>query len=287
MPTAAPPPADAWTEWGGDGPRLVFSHANGFPPASYRALLDRLTPSFEVASFAHRPLWSDEDPSGLLSWEPMAEDLRATVASRRERPVVGVGHSLGGVLCSLAAAREPGLFAALVLLDPVVFSGLRSLVWGWSKRLGLGDRFPLARIAARRRDRWPDRESVRRSWRERPVFASWHPRAFDDYLDAGLTEMPDGGVRLRYPRLWEARIFEICPHDLWRDLRRTDVPVLVVRGETSDTLLRGAARRLVRNMPDATLVELEGTSHFLPMEQPDEVARFVVEFAEKILGRES
>jgi len=40
-----------------------------------------------------------------------------------------------------------------------------------------------------------------------------------------------------------------------------------------------AARRMAREMPDARVVELEGTSHFLPMEKPDEIARLVVEFA--------
>ena len=58
-----------------------------------------------------------------------------------------------------------------------------------------------------------------------------------------------------------------------------DVPVLVVRGETSDTLLPEAARRMGREMPDARVVDLAGASHFLPMERPDEVARLIVDFA--------
>lgn len=276
------PPAEAWTEWAGVGRRLVFTHANGFPPGSYRELLTGLATSFEVATFAHRPLWSADDPAELESWHPMAHDLESALRERDPGPVIGVGHSLGGVLCALAAARAPELFSCLVLLDPVVFTGGRSWLWGAMQRLGMARRFPLAVSAARRRDTWPDRARVRASWSVKGVFSSWHPRAFEDYLESGLVDMPDGSVTLRYPRAWEARIFEACPATVWSELRRVRNPVLVIRGETSDTLTRAAARRMEREMPNAQIAELAGASHFLPMERPNEVARLVIGFAERI-----
>ena len=273
------PPDSAWTDWGGEGPRLVLAHANGFAPGCYRTLIGLLRSAFRVATFAARPLWGDADPAAVRSWLPLADDLVRLLEARDESEVVGVGHSLGGVLTALAAATGPGRFTALVLLDPVVFSGRRAVLWGWMKRLGLGSRFPLARGARRRRDRWPDLESVRESWQGRAMFRGWDPRAREDYLEASVAEAPDGTWVLRYPRAWEARIFEICPHDLWPRLRRVETPTLVVRGAASDTLLPGAAARMAREMPRATAVELPGTSHFLPMERPAEVARLIVEFA--------
>jgi pimeloyl-ACP methyl ester carboxylesterase len=272
-------PDDAWCEFGGTGPTLVFTHANGFPPATYRAVLEPLAASFRVLTFANRALWSADEPSTVSGWRQLADDLRCGLAEREAAPVVAVGHSIGGMLCALAAARSPGLFSRLVLLDPVVFSGAHAFVWGWVKRLGLGDRFPLVDRARRRRDSWPDRETVRAAWTGRPVFVSWDPRVVEDYLEAGIADAPDGSVTLRYPKRWEAQLFRVCPHDEWASLRRVEAPVLVVRGATSDTLLPGAAGRMAREMPDAQVVELAGTSHFLPMERPDEVARLVVEFA--------
>ncbi|MEE4270530.1 MAG: alpha/beta hydrolase [Thermoanaerobaculales bacterium] len=269
----------AWRNLGGDGPPLVLTHANGFPPETYRVLLEALEQTFRVATFAHRPLWSRDDPAALESWHPMADDLIRSLQDRGGPPVTAVGHSLGGVLCALAAARRPELFAALVLLDPVIFTGFRSFFWGWTKRLGQDHRFFLAKGAARRRDRWPDRESHRASWSGKAVFASWDPRVVEDYLAAGVVDDPDGGVRLRYPKAWETRIFRICPHDEWAQLKRIETPTLVIRGETSDTLLPAAARRMAHDMPDATAIELAGTSHFLPMEKPEEVARLIADFA--------
>jgi len=264
---------------GGDGPPLVLTHANGFPPETYRIISEALTPHFSVAIFAQRPLWSAQDPRELRSWRPMAGDLAMAIRERAGGPVVAVGHSLGGVLCALAAARNPELFSALVLLDPVIFTGLHAFSWSWMKRLGLGRHFPLVEGALRRRDAWPDRSTVRASWSRKSVFKRWDSRVLDDYIEAGVIDGPEDSVILRYRKEWEARIFQICPHDEWANLHNVAVPTLVVRGETSDTLMPDAARRMAREMPDARVVELEGTSHFLPMEAPDEVARLVIDFA--------
>ena len=276
---AGTPPDAAWTEIGGNGQPLVFTHANGFPPGTYRALLELLAERFRVTAYANRALWSDGDPSEVTSWHPLAEDLRRGLDSRGQGPVVGVGHSIGGMLCLLAAARAPHVFSSLVVLDPVVFTGWPSFLWGWMKRLRQGRRFPLAAGALKRKDRWSDRTAARRSWAGKPVFSTWRSGVLDDYIEAGLVEAPGGTVTLRYPKRWEARLFEVCPHNEWSELRRVSLPCLVVRGETSDTLLPAAAGRMGREMPDARVVELAGTSHFLPMENPDEVASLVFEFA--------
>lgn len=280
--SASEPPDSAFIDWGGDGPSLHLAHANGFPAASYRSLIGLLTPAFRVVSLEARPLWSNDDPETLASWHPMAAELRAGLRRRGLRGLLGVGHSLGGTLSALAAAAEPELFSALVLIDPVIFTWPRS--WFWSAMQGAGGarRFPLVRRARERRVEWPDRDSVRTAYRSRPAFRSWEPEAFEDYLAAGFADAPGGGVRLRYPREWEARIFEVCPADVWRELARIPVPILFVRGEASDTFLGTAARRGVRELADARLVEISGSSHFLPFERPAEVAHEIVRFAAEV-----
>jgi pimeloyl-ACP methyl ester carboxylesterase len=270
------PPREAWTEWGGEGPLLCFGHANGFPPATYRLLLDALTTSFRVASFAARPLWPGSDPTVARSWRELADDLRHELVRRGAHGAIGAGHSLGSVLAVLAAAAEPGLFRALVLVDPVIFSGAHSLFWGTFRGLRLGHRLPLIRSARRRRERFPDHDAVRASWRAKSVFGSWLPEVLEDYVRSGTVEDPLGGLMLRYPKDWEARVFELTPASVWPELRRIELPMLVLRGERSDTFLAAAANRLSRELPSATVIELAGCSHFAPMEQPQAVAEAVI-----------
>lgn len=267
-----------WLDWGGDGPVLHFAHANGFPPRSYRQLLERLSAGFRVVSWEARPLWRGSDPAAIRSWKPLSRDLIGCLWSRGIRHAVGVGHSLGAVLSLMAAARQPGLFSSLVLVDPVIFTGLRARGWALMKALGRGHRLHLVRGARGRRDHWPDRETARRTWAAKRTFAGWTDGALDDYVSDGLVDDGSGAWRLRYPKAWEARIFEVTPHDLWRNVRAVGIPILAIRGETSDAFLPPAARRLEREACQARVVELPGTGHMVPMQAPAEVARLITDF---------
>jgi pimeloyl-ACP methyl ester carboxylesterase len=285
---AVAPPAEAWTEWGGDGLSLHFGHANGFPPGTYRLLLDELRRSFRVATLGARPLWPGSDPGAVSSWRPLADDLRAELTRRGVRGGIGAGHSLGSVLSVMAAAGDPSLFSAMVLIDPVVFTGTHSLFWGIFKGLGLGHRLPLIRGARRRREHFPDLEAVRSSYAGKSVFATWSREALDDYVQAGFVDSDDGSVVLRYPKAWESRIFEVTPAGVWRELRRLEMPALVIRGANSDTFLPAAARRIRRELPSATVIEMAECSHFVPMERPRELAEVIKGWCrEQGLGLES
>jgi pimeloyl-ACP methyl ester carboxylesterase len=224
------------------------------------------------------------DPQEVSSWRPLSGDFVEALRTRFDGPVVVVGHSLGGVLSLMAAADYPELFRALVLLDPVVFSGVRSVAWGLAKRFGRTHRMPLLAGALRRREFWPDRETARRSWQGKPAFSGWTSGAFDAYIEAGLEEDGGaGGVRLRYPKAWEARIFELAPHNVWRDIGRLEIPVLLMRGEDSDTLTPEAATRFVRQAPDVEYRVVPGVGHMLPMQEPARVAGMIGDWLEKRL----
>jgi len=265
-------------DWGWTGPVLHFAHANGFPPGTYRKLVDELRDSHRVFSMAARPLWPDSIPQALRDWSPLAEDLRAELDRRGLSGIVGVGHSLGGVVSLLAAAADPGLFSAVVAVDPLIMTGSFSLFWRTVKAIGLQNRISLVRGARRRRERWSDRDEARKSYSSKRIFAGWDPEVLDDYVDAGMADLPEGGVRLRYPREWEASIFAAAPHDLWPELRRVSVPTLFVQGEHSDTFLDAARARVEREVPGSRTVVIEDSSHFVPMERPTELARVINEF---------
>jgi len=270
-------PGSAWTEWGGEGPALHFAHANGFPPGTYRKLFAALSRRFRVTAMEARPMWPDAPVIPLPGWRPLVRDLGDALRVRGMAGCVGVGHSLGAVCSMLAAAEDPGLFRALVVIDPVLFTGLRSLTWRFIRRRGWMERVPLVRNAANRRHRWVSREAARDAYRQKAFFASWDPDCLDDYLAAGL-DGPEGDLRLRYPREWEARIFADTPAALWGRIARVPVPTLVVRGAASDALTAAAARRARDTLPRGRLVEVPGTGHMLPVERPETVAAIVVEF---------
>jgi pimeloyl-ACP methyl ester carboxylesterase len=65
---------------------------------------------------------------------------------------------------------------------------------------------------------------------------------------------------------------------VWPELRRVAVPMLFIRGVSSDTFTAAAADRVKRELPHATVLELGETSHFLPMERAKEVASKIIDW---------
>jgi pimeloyl-ACP methyl ester carboxylesterase len=277
-----PPGDEMWRDWGGVGPTLHFAHANGFPPGTYRKLLETLTDRHRVVSSAARPLWLPEPKVELGDWTELAGDLAAELGGRNLRGILAVGHSLGGVASLLAAAEDPGLFRAVVAIDPLVLTGRLSVFWGLMKAAGQAHRLGLVRGARARRDHWTDHETIRSSYGRKKIFNRWDPEVLDDYIECGTVTLPGGGIGLRYPRAWEAKIFEIAPHDLWRTLRRLEVPVLFIQGEQSDTFRNSAARRAARELRNADVAVVKDSTHFVPMEKPRKVGELIGSFFQRI-----
>jgi pimeloyl-ACP methyl ester carboxylesterase len=265
-------------EFGGDGSVLHIAHANGFPPGTYRPLAATLTDRYRVIGLPARPLWPGSRPEEVNGWRPLADDLIRGLDGLGLRGIIGVGHSMGGVMTLWAAVDRPDLFRAVVLIDPVILPPhwLRlAQVMRW---IGLTPRPALVRGALYRRRTWPDRQSCYEYFRTKPFFATWPDESLWAYVEAGTRQRPDGGVELVYPPEWEARIFSTIPTDVWRAIPRLRAPTLVVRGEHSQTFFPQAQKRMERLLPHARFVVIPDAGHMVPLERPAEVGAAIREF---------
>jgi len=269
-----------WEAFGGSGPTLVFAHANGLPPGCYTRLLTALAAHHRVVAALHRPLWSPEAAPVAVGWRGFGDDLLETLDEVSPgEPVIGVGHSLGGIATAFAAERRPERFAALVLIDPVLVTPLRRVVYNRASWL-LPPKRALLRATRRRRDQWPDREAAFANLREKALFRRVDDAGLRDCVEAMVVDDPsgpDGAVRLRFAREWEAAIFGRAPR-AWGTLRRlTDVPTLALRASGSNLLTPAVWSRWQRVSPRARFVSIDGT-HLVPIERPAEVARVITDF---------
>ncbi len=271
-------PTSEWVDLGGTGDLAHLAPANGFPPQVYRPLIEALADRLHVVALLPRAMRADGPPPPQLTWHDLAVEMATRLREAGLHRLIGIGHSLGGVMSLLAAAREPTLFRALVLMDPVILSPRVLWILRIMRRLGQGDRYPLVQAARRRRRVFPDRDTARERYRRRPFFASWHPDALAAYVAHGLREREDGRVELAYPPEWEAHIFATVPTDIWRWIPRVRLPTLVLYGERSDTFRPAAVRRLQRLWPHARFVAIPNAGHMFPMERPTETAAAIRAF---------
>jgi len=276
----------------GTGQSLHFLHANGYPPDCYNPLLELLKTEYHVFGMLLRPLWEDTKPEQLKSWLPLSNDLLqflASTAPHKERSaekVIGVGHSIGAIVTLRAALRDPSLFKALVLIDPVLFVPSRLVLWHSLRASGLADRVhPLIAGAKKRRHTFDDLDTVFRGYRNRNIFRFMSDESLRAYIQGMTRPAANGGYELVFSPEWEAQIYRtgLQDFDIWRELPGLKVPTLFLRGAETDTFLDGAARLVKQKQPQAKIEVVEKSTHLLPLERPKDVFELIRSFLKETL----
>ncbi|MBE0670846.1 MAG: alpha/beta hydrolase [Anaerolineales bacterium] len=268
-------------DYGGNGTPLHFLHANGYPPECYEPLFEHLQKNYHVFGMKLRPLWDDSNPNDIQDWHPLSDDLLRFLSDREADPVIGVGHSIGGIVTLRAAIRSPKKFRALVLLDPVLF--VPSFLTGWNilRALGLGDKVhPLIAGTKKRRRTFDNLETVFRGYRSRPIFRYMSDDNLRIFIKGITRSKTDGTYELVYSPEWEARIYftGMRDFDLWRELPKLEVPTLIIRGAETDTFLEKAEQLVKKKNPKIQVVTMKNATHILPLEYPKEVAEILNDF---------
>jgi pimeloyl-ACP methyl ester carboxylesterase len=271
---------------GGRGPTLQFLHANGYPPDCYLPLLRRLNADFRVLGMLLRPLWKTSAPETIQDWTPFTEDILSFLEAQQSGPLIGMGHSIGATVTLRAALREPGRFRALVLIEPVLVPPARMLGWEIVRRLGLGDRLhPKIAGALKRRRHFDSLERALEGYRRRDVFRYFSDESLRFLLEGMTAPSTAGGLDLVFSPEWEARIYAtgLRDWDIWQGLSRLAIPTLILRGRETDTFLEPAARIVQAKNRTIRLVELEKSTHLLPLEKPQEVSDLTRSFLREML----
>lgn len=264
----------------GRKPTLHWLSGNGFSGGVYWPFLRALHMA------GHGLLTQDIEGQGDSDAPPrfsgVATLLKRTAQVIRERGLdaggtapVGIGHSFGAALTLRVAAANPGLFRALVLLDPIA---MPTPVWLVARAWALTGRYPIAAAARRRRDRWPSREAADRHLRGRGIYAGWTAEAFDCFM-AHATRDERGERVLSCPRELEAEIFE-HPLYCWRAFRQVQTPILFLRGAGSYPFFPAAERRAAAGNRGVELAQLPG-GHCFMQENPEAAADVVLRFLER------
>ncbi len=278
-----------------DAPALHFAHANGYPPRAYTPLFETLSERFHVTAMEARPLWEWTDPHAVKDWGDFVGELitflESASSARAGQPVIGAGHSLGGTVTLMAALQRPDLFRALILVDPPFFSPHASLVWNVTHRMGLSYRFhPLVKGAVKRRNAFESRDAMFAHYRGKKVFEKIDDRGLWAYVDALAKPSKNGGLELRYPPAWEARVYATgLLHDwkTWRKLQKAtlrgfSLPILLLRPALAPTTSIQTVNLLQRIAPQTVVRTIPDTTHLAPLEKPELIAEMMVEFLGKL-----
>ena len=277
---------------------IVFSHANSFPASTYRVLFKSLRARGHtvraVDKFGHDPQYPVTS-----NWPHLVQQLADFAAPEIEAHGKGawlVGHSLGGFLSLMCAARHPQLgghaVRGVVLIDSPVLGGWRARTLELIKRTQLVGSVSPGKISHKRRNTWPDADAAHAHFASKKAFAAWDPQVLQDYIAHGTRDETDAhGKRHRtldFDREVETAIYNTLPHNLDRLLRRHPLPCPIgfIGGTRSLEMKQvgmAMTHRLVGTRHPERLAMIEG-SHLFPMEQPLETAAAIDTMLQALQG---
>jgi len=261
-------------------PTLHWAHATGFHGRLYRPLLDELATDVNVLAWDMRGHGASAGAANLSTfrgWETYYRDMTALLDSQDE-PVWLAGHSIGATTSIMAAARRPEKVLGLILAEPVIMDQGQGLKPGLTKLIRQSHRLSLAAGAARRRRVFDSHAVALDNYRGRGGFKTWPEAWLNAYVQHAFVPQGDQ-VQLACAPEWESATFAHTEHNPWPGIRQLRCPVIALAAERGSTFSPKAQKRLKALLPSADVRVLEGTTHFLPMEQKDTVRDAILQLA--------
>ena len=265
-----------FVDFGGAGKLIHFSHANGFPPKVYQHFIDPFLQKHQVIAAKHRPLWGNENPNNVSSWEVFADDLIRFLDERALKNIIGMGHSMGGTSSVIAAIKRPDLFSQLILIDPVIFPwwfiwAARIFPMNWRKKI-----IPVAKISMKRRDHWASKEELYQLWRTKRVFKRFSDEVLKQFIEhATIVDKRKDGITLAYSKEWETQVY-ITPPYVFSKLKKIKVPMLIIKGEKTDVISDKIWTNWQNAQPNNHFINFKNAGHLVPLEYPKELAEQII-----------
>jgi len=145
----------------------------------------------------------------------------------------------------------------------------------------------LAMLALKRRDKFPNRESIINNFKTKIAYKDWTRACLEAYVDHGFKEQTIDGTSslvLKCSPKEESNYYHVgVEYPAGEHIHEIQIPVLVVLGYGSTFFEAfGEMDAISRLGPNGTVKHVEG-SHFVPMEKPKELAQEILDFINKHL----
>ncbi len=236
-----------------NGPTVIFVPGFMQPAEAWSEVAERLPQRYPSVLLRH----SEHEREGRI------EEI-AAAAAKVSGDVVICGYSLGGRLALNAAVREPGRYAAVVVLGAAA---------------GIDE--PAARqarvVADEKLAAWMETQPIEKIveiWERQPLFADQSERLIEAQRQGRLSQDPRSlAVLLR-----TAGQGTMAP--IWGRLGTLDVPILALAG-ARDERYRRASRRIAAEAPQGYAAVIEHAGHAAHLQRPGEFVDALAAFLDE------
>jgi len=251
-------------EWGAVGRCIVALHSMLMNAHDFDIFARSMSGDYRVLAIDLIGHGESSKPTTAVPLEQHVEVIREVVKARGVQRSIVIGHSIGGILGIIYAAKHPEELEKLVLVD-------------------IAPRVSSERIVRRRT---PPPRPFKSEREARAYFKRRFRRFTEEARESAFKHMleraPDGTLRFKARRESVGlSTREGTPLDLWPYVERIGIPVLLIKGGDSPTVSLKSVEMLRRTLRDFTFVEVERATHMIPQDAPEEFERIVREFIEQ------
>lgn len=257
-------------------PLIQFSHANGFPGSTYQQIYSSLRDFYDIDYIDTYA--GEEEYQVTDNWSDLTQQLIDRIRNHN-KPVIAIGHSLGGVLSLMAASKCPDLIKMVIMLDAPYFA--------WHKRIGilfmkLLDKThiltPGGRNVLSRRREWSSVDEVIEYMGTKSLFDGFSPECLRDWARYATYEI-GAKRRLKIDPEIEYRIYGTLPHiGIPRSVMKKLNVVSIVGKNTN--VVGWLDRFIMKNYYGVKMHTLPG-GHMFPFQHPKATSALIHEIISK------
>jgi len=269
MPEAMLAGHHAWWRTAGEGRHELFMlHCSLAHSGAWKGVIQALGKGWHVTAMDLPGHGRSGPLAPGISWQRQSADMAIALIERGTRPVDLVGHSFGATVCLRVALERPDLARSLTLIEPVLFSAAAD-----------AGRAEFARHMA-------DNAAVYALFDKGDDLGA--ARAFHRLWGGGVPweMLPDEQRAYMAERMWVVRrggesvIGEGEDHISLGQIRAMELPVLLVEGDRTESIIHAVQDVLEENFPNAERRIVAGAGHMVPITHAAEVAALLRGFLE-------
>jgi pimeloyl-ACP methyl ester carboxylesterase len=207
--------------------------------------------------------WADPP---AYSYSDYATELAEVVEKLDLRDFVLVGHSMGGLVSLLYAAKYPGRVSRLVIVDSRMHMSKESI----ARLRDMGTR-PSRNYAT-------NEELIARYRLEPAGTMNAAPEVVRHVARYSGRQFPDGSWRHKFDRSLYAIFERLDAMPCWNDIK---IPALLIKGEHSDRIDAEGLAQIRARSPQVALAEVPNSDHHIMLDNPAGFVEAVTAFLDR------
>ena len=227
-----------------------------------------------------RPFWeTDINPNLIQGWDMFKNDAIDFLNQNNLNNSIAIGHSMGAIIALLIQLEFPGTFKKIFLLDPVITSWVKSLIYKMLLKIKLIDQLhPMIQRTNSKKMKYSNKEEIYENYRKKNIFSKLNDKALSDYIDSIIID-DDNGIKIKLSQKWENTIYRngsIHDYWIWKNIKGINIPIYIITPENNEFGHFNYGRLLKSRNNNFINLTIKDSSHLFPLEKPNEIAQLII-----------